>query len=390
MKKLISLLVALVMVFAISTAVACNGDNDASKNKKTGLVYEIVKQTEEKGGNYYKISKFELSSEDAKKVNENDYEDLIYDDENRLEIPAMHNGFPVKEIEAEAFANQKVIKTLVIPTTITKIGAGALEGCVNLEKITLPFVGSEIDATGTEKLFGYLFGTETADGLTEAKQRYNANTEQTQSYYLPTSLTEVIITGVEDNVEIPEYAFNGCTLLEKVTLPTGITTIPRSAFADCLGIKTFTLPDTITEIKPYGFEGCVNLLKFGFNQVEVIGENAFEGCSKLNSVVKLTLPSSLTTLGERAFKNCTALIGVDFTNASANLVVLTNTFYGCTSLKTAEFANSQKVKTGAFSGCTKLTKEGVSGNADNFEPYAFSYEYPDEEQEIKTNEGQVI
>ena len=381
MKKLISFVIALIMILAIGAMVGCNDNNSAgSNNGETGLVYELVKDVE--NGNYYTVKKLNVSEEYSKKINDDDYEDIMID----LQIPATYgdDNLPVTKIETEAFKNQKLIKTVTIPSTIKEIGAGAFTGCVNIEKMTLPFIGEKVDAKNEKKVFGHLFGTETADGLTEAKQRYDANSETTKSYYVPTKLTHVVFSGVDGNYNLPEYAFNGCTLLEKIELNANTTIIPRMAFADCIALKTYTLPANVETISYYAFEGCTGLIKFNFNDViTTIEQNAFEGCTYLNSEVALVLPSTLTSLGEEAFKGCSSLKGIDLSKITASgFTIKANTFNNCVNLVSAKFANGQNIEALAFSKCTKLEASGVENLSnctyvvgDATTPGSFSFDY---------------
>ena len=78
-----------------------------------------------------------------------------------VQIPRAHNGKAVVGILPFAFADNKSIKTVVIPETVTVIGENAFSGCVNLEKIcfeadSLPNGWSQDDVPdGVEIVLGY-------------------------------------------------------------------------------------------------------------------------------------------------------------------------------------------------------------------------------------------
>ena len=57
-------------------------------------------------------------------------------DEN-VEIPAIHNGFPVTEIDEKAFFGKKEIVSVVIPDSIEIIGESAFKNCTSLEYVTI-------------------------------------------------------------------------------------------------------------------------------------------------------------------------------------------------------------------------------------------------------------
>ena len=57
----------------------------------------------------------------------------------------------------KAFSNVQ-IKTVVVPNSVTSLGAGVFQGCP-LESISLPFVGKSRDAVAYEAVFGYILVT---------------------------------------------------------------------------------------------------------------------------------------------------------------------------------------------------------------------------------------
>ena len=81
---------------------------------------------------------------------------------------------------------------------------------------------------------------------------------------------------------IGNQAFDGCSSLTSLTLPSSVTSIGDHAFESCSGLTSLTLPSSVTSI----------------------GGHAFEGCSGLTS---LTLPSSVTSIGDSAFERCNNL-----------------------------------------------------------------------------------
>ena len=56
---------------------------------------------------------------------------------NEIEFPALYNGKPVTEIEAEAFADCWHLTGIVIPESVTEIGDSAFSGCENLMSVVI-------------------------------------------------------------------------------------------------------------------------------------------------------------------------------------------------------------------------------------------------------------
>ncbi len=98
-----------------------------------------------------------------------------------------------------------------------------------------------------------------------------------------TSLTSVTIP---DSVTlIGESAFDGCTSLTSITIPDSVTKIGSWAFWDCTSLTSITIPDSVTLIGESAFSGCTSLTSITIpDSVTKIGEFAFDGCTSLTSV----------------------------------------------------------------------------------------------------------
>ena len=84
-----------------------------------------------------------------------------------------------------------------------------------------------------------------------------------------------------------------CNRLREVELG-GIQKIEPSAFESCSSLQRITLPSTIIEIGNYAFQSCFNLREVGLHEsIETIGRFAFKGCSALE---RFTFPSISTRL----------------------------------------------------------------------------------------------
>lgn len=355
MKKLLSLLLTLIMATAAMGLVACKKDDGkGSQGGETGIEYTL-------DGDHYVVTGFNISNADAEKIADGEYDDIMKD----IEIPAQYEDaktnkkYDVTEIAEEAFLDQIIIKSIKVPSSIEKIGAGAFSGCTNLEEIELPFIGEKVGAVNEKKVFGYIFGTTSKEGATEVKQEYNV-AAATTSYYIPNSLTKVIFTGDA----LPEYAFNAWTTLKDIELPSTLTKIPNAAFKGCTGFNEFTLKENVTEISAQAFSGCNALINFIFNdKLEVIGQNAFENCTSLNTKSNLVFPATLTQIKAKAFKGCTGLVGIDLSKATNLELIGEAAFNGCSAIKEVVLsqapANDVVIASQAFVGCDKLNKTNL-------------------------------
>lgn len=112
-------------------------------------------------------------------------------------------------------------------------------------------------------------------------------------------------------------AFEGNTLLERVTLPEGLLFLSERAFTGCLALQSISLPSSLLEI----------------------GAEAFSGCAALEAV---SFPASLVRIGERAFsgsglKSAAFSLAEGWTSA-AGTVVLSDPLAAAERLKAADAA----------------------------------------------------
>ncbi|MBO4535354.1 MAG: leucine-rich repeat domain-containing protein, partial [Clostridia bacterium] len=143
----------------------------------------------------------------------------------------------LKTIGKDAFRNCFLLTTLVIPDSVTSIGAGAFFGLGSLTSLTMPFVGAKANVASDEAKYplGYIFGINKYTGATKVMQSYRREDGNwiSAEYYIPTSLTTIILTNC---TTIGNYAFTGCTMLTTVTIPAEVTVIYDRAFYDCSGL----------------------------------------------------------------------------------------------------------------------------------------------------------
>ena len=158
--------------------------------------------------------------------------------------------------------------------------------------------GSGITITGCDpKPTGDLIIPDTIDGLpiTSIGKFAFQECSGLTSVTLPSSLTS-----------IGDRAFNKCSGLKSVTLPSSLTSISYSAFGYCTGLTSVTLPNSITFLGQYAFKECSGLTSVTIpNNIDAISDGTFGGCTGLTSV---TLPSSVRSLSPTAFPKETKII----------------------------------------------------------------------------------
>ena len=73
------------------------------------------------------------------------------------------------------------------------------------------------------------------------------------------------------------------------------------------GVDSITIPESVKTIESYAFSGCSGVTTLDLNKVESIGNNAFEYCYNLRSII---IPNSVIKIGGSAFRGCTSLKSV--------------------------------------------------------------------------------
>ena len=85
-----------------------------------------------------------------------------------------------------------------------------------------------------------------------------------------------------------EYTGDGCSVPKDVTsvrFQDGLQKIGVSAFQNCTSLKSITIPSTVTEIGNDAFRDCSNLREVILNDgLQKIGDCAFSKCSSFNLI----------------------------------------------------------------------------------------------------------
>jgi hypothetical protein len=300
----------------------------------------------------------------------------------------------LETIGSDVFSGCTSLVSLELPQTLTRIEADAFAGCSALEEVYLPsslssFSGSPFPdkADLTFHVYGSEGPTRTLEtgkilicggaiveynasktgnivipaGITSISERLFSGAAIT-SVVLPETLTSIGKSAFEycaglTAVDYPaalngigEGAFRGCTSLGSVDLShTGVTTISGSLFSGCTGLETVILPVNLTGFGnpsyDYGyqgaFQGCTALdsINLADTKLTNIGENAFNGCISLTSLV---LPGTLTTIGDAAFNGCMNLTSLEVPDSITSAGI--RVFAGCSSL-VLHIEENDKVKT---------------------------------------------
>ena len=305
------------------------------------------------------------------------------------EVINKETTYSVTGIGESAFEDCNEMTSVTIPSSVTKIEKNAFKGCsglttINSEITSLFEISSDVfDASITDNVTLYVpLGTKTkyqsTSGWSAFKKiierggvgyefevdGFNYRVGENNTAYVIANNpvysgnvlipNEVSYNGVTYSVTgIGEGAFEGCSGLTSVTIPSSVTNIDKDAFKDCSGLKSvyisdlaawcnidfvegsesdipyssnplnyahrlflndaeitsLEIPQDVKTIKYAVFEGLSALTSVTIpNSVTLIGRNAFRGNVGLTS---LTIPSDVTSIGSYAFWECSGLTTIE-------------------------------------------------------------------------------
>lgn len=163
----------------------------------------------------------------------------------RISLPGTLSSIPANE-----FKGCRSLGSIVIPDTVTSIGAGAFEGCTSL-------------------------------------QYFNSSMATTDKQFL--------VSGERLLAFAPANHYY-------IKIPNGVQIINEGVFKNCSNIKSLQLSNT-REIEANAFYGCTSLLSLNLvSTIESLGNSAFYGCENLHSVYSHNpVPP---TLGTDVFNEC--------------------------------------------------------------------------------------
>ena len=226
------------------------------------------------------------------------------------------------------YLNNAQITRLVIPSGVDSIEQYAFYGASKIEKATIPDSVTHIGRDAFVGCKNSLFDTNTIPSL-------------------------VLVDGwvVEPSWPILEPRGDG-------------------GFVECLTRESDLDLNGVRGIADYAFDGYTYLenLTIG-STVKGIGRHALDGSGRL---VNLTIDSSVKNFGEYAFANCTSLTNLTVGSSADNIGDYA--FVNCTNIERITIlGNVTNVGRFAFNDCSNLKRIVVMGSITNASPYAFPH-----------------
>lgn len=222
-------------------------------------------------------------------------------------------------------------------------------------------------------------GVLTISGSGAMKDYYNNDQNFPWYQHLQSIKTVVVEEGV---TKISSHAFENCSSLTEVTLSKGLSTIDTRAFSKCTNLTSITLPESLYKISAYAFEGCVNLTSITIPaKTTSIFPSAFSCCSGLNGIwvdpnnTAYSNDSFGVLLNKAQTRICIAPANLsgDYVCPETVTRIGNNAFEGCSKITSVTMSGLvSTIEYNAFSNCGSLTEITIPDTVTYVEEYAFS------------------
>ena len=217
-------------------------------------------------------------------------------------------GDQVEVIPANLCSSMDKLSSIIIPYSVTNIGDGAFDGCINVKSVVWKAKNSNAWNFGSQ-VENFIFG---------------------------------------DDVEvIPASLCQGMAKLNSITIPEKVTSIGDGAFTNCNNIKSVVW--NAKNSNAWNFGSQVESFSFG-DAVETIPDNL---CAGMDKPTTLVFPASLISIGDNAFEGWKGIKQMQIPNKVEN--VGANAFKNCiyiTSIYLGYLVT--EIGDSAFSGCIRV------------------------------------
>ena len=284
---------------------------------------------------------------------------------------------PGNPVISDVLKGLSALKSVTLGDGITEIGEKAFFGCDGLESVSMTTsvqtIGSNAFGYTSDELsfqIGASSGSKTiADNLFKGIRMKSVTLDDAitgigvSAFQNCSELTEVRIPS--HVFVIKEAAFKECTHLNKVTMSTTLEFIEGEAFTNNLDM-TFYIEPTATKTTIGGkYSDGTSITPFvnslGLVAVEVMeGVTAIEksAFSSSQSIWKVTLPSTVTEIGESGFSGSHLLQEIVLNNGLERIGWCA--FKECVNLHSVAIpASVNYIENGAFQDCTSLVEANL-------------------------------
>ena len=161
---------------------------------------------------------------------------------------------------------------------------------------------------------------------------------------------------ISDAVTIGNYAFYNDIAINRVTIESPLYSIGNHAFDSCKSIPQVVLPETVREIGSHAFYDCNSMKSINVPVgVAAIKEYTFFGCA---SLLDISIPDTVLSVGDYAYYGCVVAKTLDLSNTLKSIGAYA--FYNCNQVKEIILPNTLKsIGDYAFRSCSSITEISI-------------------------------
>ena len=317
----------------------------------------------------------EYVKEDGTKYTPGETNDGLFTSEESVESLSVTLTDNVKTISEFMFAGRP-IQQLTIPGSVTFIGNNAFDDCTTLSRVTFEsgsqdlhigfqdqssdkgtFYDSPLTYIALDRELVYDY-----DNLDTWDEGIFANAYYDDDEYLELGVS---VTLGEKVKTLSSYMFNRLPI-QTLTIPASVTTIGNNVFDGCSKLTSATISSST--LGSNMFKNCNNLATVTIGgTLNTINVEAFTGCSKLST---LNISGNVTTIGANAFKgfNLTSL------NISGSVGTIGDQAFKDNDQLTSFIVTGSvgTIGASAFEDSDALTTVSITGTVDRVCSFAFS------------------
>lgn len=281
-------------------------------------------------------------------------------------FPSLSDGESVQAVHDYTSSGEFVIVIAPIGSCTMSIGLGDGTNFVVTDSASYPYVlqylviGNNVTAINESVFFGdeslRCMWTSTTSEATVKLTTLGAGIFYGSLMIQHVDLSDTNVTN------IGYMAFNSCSRLGTIILPSTLKTIEGEAFGNCSLLQSVVLTGSSLEtIDMWAFCNCYGLKRMDLSETNLttIGEEAFIDCRDLQ-VIKF--PKTITTIGNSAFSGCKLLQSADL--SGTNLTDLgTSAFINCSDLRSVNLSetNISSLDYAMFASCPNMQLLDLSG-----------------------------
>lgn len=272
-----------------------------------------------------------------------------------LDIPSN-----VTFIGSSAFYQCSSLTTLTIPKTVILIGPVAFNGCSGLSEL---IAANPLPATTGINCFV---------GINATTCKLYVPVDSKSAYQLADNwkdFANIYEKDIQDSIQSPDSISGFISKTVNITLG-GLTDALTSTELATVNKLTIVGSMNATDLSKIRSMPALYMLDMEKATIQnnTISSNAFSG---MKSLLSITFPSTITSIGTRAFENCSGLIYITFT--SDNTSIESNAFVNCSGLMMVTLPTSiTTIKSSVFYDCSRLFKINIPSSVTTIEGNAFA------------------